>query len=384
MTASFGAPQELRFGPALGFSDQELGGVRWRVLGLTCGAADRVLFVAQDEGLRTELLRYLTVHAMQPVLWSLPLAVVLIWLAVTGGLGALGRLAQDVAERSDGRLEPIGEAGVPTEVLPLIRALNRLMLQLRGTLALERRFAADASHELRTPLAIVRTHAQVARRAKDPGELQDALAAVDKGVERAARLVNQLLSLARLGSDSPPRDGEAASLAGAVGDAVADRQPAAVAKSIRLDCHLPERESAPVGVSGTALDLLVGNLVDNAIKYTPAGGWIAVTVQSEPQAAILRVEDSGPGIPAEDRELVVRRFYRGRDSDQPGAGLGLSIVKRICDLYGATLIFDDSGAQAGPAGGSAPGPGLRVEVRFPPLGLGMVGSRVGGEPPASS
>lgn len=375
LISAFGAAPSTRLAKQLGYSDQEIAGTRWRVFGLPCQERGQVLYVAQDYSIRHELVQFLTRHALQPILWSLPLAVLLVWLAVTGGLAPLARLARDVAERSDRRLDPIGEEGLPAEIRPLIQAINRLMAQLRGTLAIERRFAADASHELRTPLAIIRTHAQVAQRAEDPLERNLALASVDRGVEQAARLVTQLLSLSRLGFESRQGDCEDASLVIAASDVAAERQQAAAVKSIRLDCHLPDRDSCPVGVSAAMLDVLIGNLVDNAIKYTAPGGRVTVDVVALPAGARLTVVDTGPGIPPEERERVFERFYRRSGGEQPGAGLGLSIVKRICDLHGATIRLSDAGAPsadsaAGPSAlggaglGPVPLPGLRVEIEF--------------------
>jgi signal transduction histidine kinase len=372
LIGSFGAAPETRLAEQLGFSGQVIGTTRWRVFGLPNRDADQVLYVAQELSIRHELVTYLTLHALQPILWSLPIALVLIWLAVADSLRGLRRLARDLAERSESRLDPLPENGLPKEVRPVIRSLNGLMDKLRRTLAAERRFAADASHELRTPLAIIQTHSQLARQTQDPAVLHDALDAMDAGVERAARLVTQLLSLSRLTYDTAKRESDTDSLLSAVADAVEDRRKAADAKGIDLRCSLPSAEDVPVGLSPAILDVLIGNLVDNAVKFTPPGGQITVDVQRRDKTVTLVVSDTGPGIPEHERHRVFQRFYRSNDQSHPGAGLGLSIVKRICDVHGISLSVDDAGSTGPPKGA---GPGLRVELRFPRLDASNRGRR---------
>ncbi|MGE5154573.1 MAG: ATP-binding protein [Bdellovibrio bacteriovorus] len=353
VSAFGGAPQEP-LSETLGFSDQEIGQTRWRVYGLKTGLPEETLFVAQSYAIRRELIHFLTVHALQPMLWSLPLTVLLIWFAVSDGLRTLKTLARDIGRRSAERLTPVDESTVPVEVRPLTNALNGLLDQLDQALAVERRFASDASHELRTPLSVIRTHAQVALRSKEPIERAEALRGLITGVDRATHLCSQLLLLARLDPEAAESGSRAASLRDTVGEAVRDKQAAASAKSVSVSCNLPDQDPSVVTVDPSALSVLVGNLLDNAIKYTPAGGCVGVSVAPRGGRVLLQVADSGPGIPAADRPRVLQRFYRGNGSSVPGAGLGLSIVKRICELYGAELRLLDGDA----------GAGLCVEVVF--------------------
>lgn len=355
LASRFGAAPSQPLAATMGFSDQELEGTRWRVFGLPGADPAERLFVAQNYTIRRELVAFLTFQAMQPILWSLPVCALLIWLIASDGLRPLQRFAHRIARRSAERLEPLDEPGIPSELQPLTDAMNGLMQRLAEALGTERRFAADASHELRTPFAIIRTHAQIARRSTDPGERQAALDHLIQGVDRATRSISQLLTLARLQGESQAAKRGAASLARAVAQAVADRQTAARTRSIDLVAVLADTTPGVVEMPAATLGILLGNLLDNSLKYTPAGGRIAVTIESMPQATLLQVMDSGPGIPPGDRQRVFERFYRSPGQTQPGAGLGLAIVQRICDLYGLGIVLSDG----------ADGAGLCVAVTFP-------------------
>ncbi|WP_295398830.1 ATP-binding protein [uncultured Thiocystis sp.] len=354
LIGSFGAAPQEPLARQSGFSDQTLGPTQWRVFGFPTGRSGEVIYVAQNDGIRRELIEYLTLHALQPILWSLPLTVFLIWLAVADGLRPLSRLARAIGHRSAEQLAPIDARRVPAEIGPLIHALNGLMARLEQALDAERHFAADASHELRTPFAIIRTHAQIAQRSRDPEERAEALGKLIRGVDRATHLIAQLLILSRLQSRARDTAHETCSLVKTAQQAVADKQGAARAKSIEFGCKTPEGEPGLVGVSPGALSILVGNLLDNAIKYTPAGGRVAVTVSARREHVLLRVEDSGRGIPNENRMRVFDRFYRLPGQAEAGAGLGLAIVRRICELHGVGIELLDA----------EDGQGLLVEVGF--------------------
>jgi signal transduction histidine kinase len=355
LVASFGGAPATPLAATIGFSDQAFGGARWRVFGLPGNAPDEVLFVAQSYTIREELIHFLTIQALKPILWSLPVSVLLMWLAVGEGLRPLHRLARSIGRRSAERLEPIDGDGVPTEIRPLTTALNALMERLDQALAAERRFAADASHELRTPFAIIHTYAQIARRSGDPAERQAALDNLIRGVDRASRLISQLLMLARLQGELRATGRGVASLVRAAARVVADRQADAQAAALTLTAAAADGVPGVVAVPAAALSILIGNLVENGLKYTPPGGWVQVAIGSGRGTVALRVTDSGPGIPAADRERVFDRFYRPPGQTQPGSGLGLAIVRRICDLYGLRIEIRDG----------ADGVGLSVLVIFP-------------------
>ncbi|MBK1649185.1 ATP-binding protein [Rhabdochromatium marinum] len=382
LISNFGAAPDEPLGHAPGFSNHNIADTRWRVFGLPTGEADEMLYVGQSYAIRQELIEYLTLHALSPILWSLPLSVLLIWLAVTEGLRPLRRLRSQITHRSAEQLDPIEMRSIPVEIRPLTVALNGLMTRLDRALSAERHFAADASHELRTPFAAIRTHAQIAQRSQDPQERNQALAQLICGIDRASHLISQLLIFSRL--HQRVSDGEATncSLVTVAAQVVEDKSPVAQARKIALTLTTPPGEDALADIPPSPLAILIGNLLDNAIKYTPMGGQVRVMVMARREHLLLHVQDSGPGIPAANRARVFDRFYRPVGQSEPGAGLGLSIVQRICDLYAADIELLDadtgvnsvansdaetvtnSDAGSGASGGADRGAGLLVEVRL--------------------
>ncbi len=293
------------------------------------------------------------VRVLTPLLWALPLLVGLLWLGIGGGLAPLDRLARELAARDHRRLDPIPAEEVPREVMPLVQGLNDLFQRLDAAYLQQRRFTADAAHELRTPLAGIKTQAEVAMRATKDPERRKALEQVLQGVNRAVHLVRQLLVLARI-------DREAADLVFSRPDlhrlavsVLSEVTPSALGKGVELELQ----GEGPLPVRGNAdlLAILLRNLVENAIRYTPRGGCVLAKVEAEAGAARFTVADSGPGIPPEERERVFARFYRVAGGAPDGSGLGLSIVQRIAELHGANVQLR----------GRDEDPGLLVEVRFP-------------------
>jgi signal transduction histidine kinase len=355
LISTFGGAPDAPLGEAPGFSDQEIGETRWRVFGRTTEDPDEILFVAQSYTIRQELIRFLTIYALQPILWSLPVTALMIWFAVSDGLRPLRRLARDIGSRSSEQLTPVDPRWVPVEVRPLTDALNELLEELKNALSAERRFAADASHELRTPLTVIRAHAQIAERSQDAEERDQALGQLIQGVDRATHLVSQLLTFARLEPDAAEIEHGAWPLCETVAQVVEDERAALQTKSIAVEQIVPERDPCVVLLDPSILEILVRNLVTNAIKYTPEGGSIRIEIQTRGRHVVLQVADTGPGIPDAEKERIFERFYRTPGQHLPGAGLGLSIVGRICQLYGAdiTLLDGDDGH------------GLCAEVHFP-------------------
>jgi signal transduction histidine kinase len=270
---------------------------------------------------------------------------------VGNGLRPLRRVAGEVQRRDAHSLTPLAVERLPLEVAPLIDALNRLLLRLHEAFQAQRAFVADAAHELRSPLTAVRLELQLLDRAPDEAARLEARANLGAAVNRAIHLVEQLLTLAR----SEPREavGEwvGIPLEQAAADGTADANALAVAR--RIDLSL-EAEPAEVRGDRDALRVLVRNLVDNAVRYTPEGGRVRVSTHPQPFGATLEVQDTGPGIPPPDRERAFDRFYRRSNAPEGGSGLGLAIVKAIADRHGAQVRLDD-----------APGGGLKVTVSFP-------------------
>jgi two-component system sensor histidine kinase QseC len=350
---SLSAPQERLSPVDRGFSDSTVSGVRWRVFSAWVAGRKALVQVGERSAAREALSRQIALHLLLPLALGLPLLGVALTLAVGRALRPLRALADVVAARDPLRLEPIGAAGVPREVLPLVERLNALFARIAASIEKERAFTADAAHELRTPLAAIRAQAQVAYESADGGERSRALQQVMAGCDRAARLSEQLLTLARL-EDAASRKGfEACDLREVARSVLAERAQDAHSRGVALELHA----EAPARVQGDAalLHVLLRNLVDNAVRYGAEGGVVRVEAGASARGVVLRVIDRGPGIPAGERGRVLDRFHRLPGSGEPGAGLGLSIVSRIASLHGATLELRE-----GPQGR-----GLEVSLAFP-------------------
>jgi two-component system OmpR family sensor kinase len=292
----------------------------------------------------------LAVRTLAPFLLMMPLLVVFIWAVVGRALDPLKRLTSLVKARKVSALDPLPDEQQPAEVQPLVGALNDLLSRLSAALERERGFLADAAHELRTPLTALHLQMGTLARATDETERADAMAKLSEGVQRAIRLVEQLLSLAR----QEPRAQERRvriRLDELVRDVVAEMVPLADARQI--DLGISASEGAYVLGDADALRTLVRNLVDNAVRYTPVDGRVDLTVSSTP--AVLRIVDTGPGIAPGERRRVFDRFYRPPGTSPPGSGLGMAIVKAVADAHGASIELAD-----GPDGH-----GLAVTVTFP-------------------
>lgn len=281
----------------------------------------------------------------------------LIWVAVGRALRPLEAVRAEITRRDAPSLHALDTQHLPDEVAPLAEALNDLLAKLDRALAAQRGFIADAAHELRTPLTAVRLQAQLASRAQGPEEREAAFRRLLTGVDRASHLVEQLLQMARLEPDARPTAFSEVRLDALAKQMVAEFSSQAEAKEIDLGVGA----CLPVGVSGheESLRVMLSNLVDNALRYTPPGGRVDVEVGEEPGKAILSVTDTGPGIPAEERERVFDRFHRLAGADIPGSGLGLAIVRQVARLHGGEISLGD-----------APGGGLLARVVLPGLSSG--------------
>lgn len=336
----------------LGFSDIRDGTGEWRVYATKWGS--RTIQVVQPMDVRREMAFASALRTLLPLLLVVPLLSAAVWLTVGRALWPLQRVLQAVERRGASDLEPLAEAGLPSEITPLVAALNRLLRRLEESISAQRAFVGDAAHELRTPLAALRLQAQVLVRTAGETDRRAAGEELVAGVDRATRLVEQLLELAR----SEPGASEPAFVPCRLGDlvreAVAQFAAAAVAKGIDLGVDA----AGDVTVKGdpSSLRIVLRNLVDNAVRYTPAGGRVDVVAEQCDGRPTIAVTDTGPGIPPQEREHVFARFYRLAGSAESGSGLGLAIVRRIADLHRArvTLESGDGGA------------GLKVVVAFPP------------------
>jgi len=334
----------------LGLHTLDVQGRAWRTYSVA--TRDRVIQVAQPVEIRQRLAARAAWHSVVPLLFVTPLAALAIWWLAAQNLAPLDRLAREVRTRDERSLEPLPTGGLPDEVEPLASALNSLLGRLRSALDSQRDFVADAAHELRSPLTALKLQLRLLRQAGDDAARAAAIDAVAAGVERAARLIEQLLTLARSEPGAAPATREPFELGELTRETLAAMHPFAHDRGSELALDA----ARPVVIEGdrSALAAALRNLVDNAIRYAPPGSRIEVGVGSDEGAAWLRVDDAGPGIPAAERERVVDRFYRRAASGEEGSGLGLAIVRSVADRHGATLSLDDS-----PAGG------LRATLRFP-------------------
>jgi two-component system sensor histidine kinase QseC len=313
-------------------------GGAWRVFAAVDAGHDVKVLVGEEMATRHDILWAVLRSLLMPLMFALPLLSIVGWWAVHKGFEPLRRLSAGLALRQPQSLQPMVLAGdTPTEIQPLIHALNALLVRIDNMIVAERRFTADAAHELRTPIAAIRAQAQVALGAGSQIEQREhALRATVAGCDRATRLVEQLLTLSRLeSSPSPQALADKLDVSAIARRVAADLAPAALAQHQRLELEAPQAYSL------TGNDLLVGvllrNLIDNAIRYSPQGARILVSVGEVSGKVVVRVQDSGPGMLQADMDRLGERFFRVLGHDQPGSGLGWSIVRRISAVFGAQL-----------------------------------------------
>ncbi|MEO8188322.1 MAG: ATP-binding protein [Burkholderiaceae bacterium] len=328
---------------AEGFATVEHEGRSWRVYAARSGK--QAIQVAQPTALRAELAARSAGRVLLPVVIVLPFLALLVWWIVGRGLAPLAVVAQTLSQRDPTSLQPIAVDKLPIEVQPLVVSLNALLQRLHEAFDVQRRFAADAAHELRTPLTALTLQIQLAARAQSADERAIAFERMEQGVKRATRLVHQLLTMARLDPEAAQKPAVPTDLAALATAVVNEPRPLAAQKSIVLDVDA----RTPVWVIGQedALRILLTNLIDNAIRYTAPSGRVHVSVQPRGATAQLIVQDTGPGIPADERERVFDRFYRGRDAAAGGSGLGLAIVRRIASLHAGTVTLSAGDAGSG-------------------------------------
>ncbi|WP_186125371.1 ATP-binding protein [Burkholderia gladioli] len=337
----------------LGFSTERTDRGEWRVYGAIVG--DNVVQLAQPLSVRNRLAASVALRTVWPLILLLPFLGAAVWMIVGRGMRPLRRVTRAVESRRPEALDPLPDNRLPQEVQPLVHALNGLLARLAAALDTQKAFVADAAHELRTPLAAVQIQAQLVARAQDDETRREALADLQSGVTRATRLAEQLLALARSEPDGATVR-EPVALADVLAHCVSAQ--AVVAQKRNIDLGIEEAQPAIVDADIGALRVMLNNVLDNAVKYTPEGGRIDVSLSFDEGRVLVRVADSGPGIPPEERERVFDRFYRDSSArmrtDVSGSGLGLAIVKRVAAQQRAIVTLGES-----PAGG------LLVEIAFP-------------------
>ncbi|MBE7939585.1 MULTISPECIES: sensor histidine kinase [Ramlibacter] len=341
-------PSGLPSQTLLGFSEARVNGVRYRIYSVQ--SPEHTVQIAQDLDARDNRARLLATRAILPIVLLAPVLMLVVWWLIDRSLAPVQRMQAQVAHRAADDLSPLPLGGLPEEIFPLVQELNLLFGRLREALAAQQQFVADAAHELRSPLTALKLQAQALRRDPDP----QAIERLNEGITRAIALSGQMLSLAREEAGAPGEGFRAVELEQLAREAVAEVLPQAQARGI--DLGLAE-DAAAATVQGRpeALHVLLRNLLENALKYTPEGGRVDLRMGIEGGRPWLAVEDSGPGIPEAERARAFDRFFRVPGAAGEGSGLGLAIVKAIADRHGAAVALD-----ASPGLG-----GLRATVRFP-------------------
>jgi two-component system OmpR family sensor kinase len=335
-------------------TDGAPGGTTWHSYSLA--GDDRKIQVAQSLETRRELAFEQTLRLLAPALLALPLLGLLIGWVVKRNLEPVRVLGDALARRPEGSFDAVPSAALPKELLPLVAGFNKMLERLTQAMAAQRAMVADAAHELRTPLAAVRLQAQHLQRLQGQEERAAAHDSLVRGIERMTRLVAQLLTLARLEPGAAARDrADRVHLDMLVREVLAELVPMANARGVELSLSCDD-ELALAG-EAAGLRALVGNLVDTALRYTPSGGAVEVTVSRNVDDAVLVVSDNGPGLADDQRELVLQRFYRVPGSPGDGSGLGLAIAAAVVRQQGGRMKLLD-----------ADGGGLRVEVCLPAAG----------------
>ena len=334
-----------------GYHNVPLGDYHWRVFVLHDAGEQTSVMVAERSDVRGELVGLIARRLLLPDLLGLPILALLVWLAIGWGLAPLAAMVSYIKSRGPDNLAPLLLAPLPLELEPMVAALNRLLLQVGQLLAREQRFLADAAHELRTPLAVLRIHAQNAQQAPDPVDRANALLQLGDGVERATRVVTQLLTLARLEPAAVQLSMTRLDFAALVRQELAELTPLALDRQQELELQT-HGDDFNLLADAPSLATLLQNLVGNALQYTPDGGRICVCIEALPATLVLRVQDSGPGVAVELRDKLFERFYR--QGMGQGAGLGLSIVQRVVELHGGSIELRDG-----------PLSGLEVQVTLP-------------------
>jgi two-component system sensor histidine kinase QseC len=319
-----------------GFRTTLIDGMRWRVFATYGGERDVLVYVGEQMDSRSSILWAVLRSTLWPMLVALPLLALAVWWAVRRGVTPLRRLGRTLTKREPQALDPITLDGAPSEMAPMLDALNGLFRRIGELMASERRFTADAAHELRTPIAAIRAQAQVALAETDDARRGHALRATVAGCDRAAHLVEQLLTLSRL-EGGAELESKALELGALVRGVVADAAPAAIHK--RQNIKVDADETCQVRGDPAMFAVLVRNLVDNAIRYSPQGADIRVELARPPGHVRLLVEDSGPGMPEEEMARCGERFFRVLGSGESGSGLGWSIVRRIASVQQATVAI---------------------------------------------
>lgn len=337
-----------------GFSDHVMKDDDWRIYSVNDQKNGVKVVVAELYNLRRELADDIARSNANILLITYPVFGILVWVIISFALRSVSRVTTEISNRASTFLEPVQLREIPIEIKPLVAELNQLFIRLKLAFERNKRFAADAAHELRTPLAALKTHVQVALKTENEQDRRKALQKVIESVDRSSHVVAQLLTLSRLGEEEALVDVKPVDLHKLATEIIAYLAPHALEKNIEIELYPPPAYPIVLG-NDTAIGILIRNVVDNAIRYTPGGGEVKIAIVEENDTVILRTIDTGTGIPPELRERVFERFYRILGTKASGSGLGLAIVTQIAALHHAKIKLST------PANGI----GLQFDVAFP-------------------
>lgn len=340
----------------VGFSDLLIKDNDWRAYADIDPVSHSKVVVAELYEIRNRLTDLITRNNGYILLLTFPIFALLIWIIVGLALRSVTKVTTEISNRASTYLEPVNAENIPIEIKPLVIELNQLFIRLKLAFDRNKRFAGDAAHELRTPLAALKTQTQVALKADNDVDRHHALLKVLQGVDRSSHVVTQLLTLSRLNQEETLHDIHPLDIHKLTTDILAFLVPVAFEKNIDIELQPAPHQVTVLG-NDTVLGILIRNIVDNAIRYTSPGGGIVVAILNKGPQIILRVTDTGPGIPPELRERVFERFYRILGTNASGSGLGLAIVSQIAELHHAQIVL----------GTGANGKGLQFDVIFQAL-----------------
>ncbi len=331
---------------SVGLSTSLINNHKWHVSTAYNASNHLTIMVAEKSDYRQELENRLTQDSLVVMLITYPFLGFLIWFVVGRGLATLKRVADEVHQREPSYLEPVDLESVPSEIEPLVSELNSLFRRLKAAFEREKRFTADAAHELKTPLAALSTQTQVALRATTEEEKKGALLKVLSGVSRSSHVIQQLLTLSRLEPEAGLTSTTSINLAKQASEIIGMLAPVAIEKNIELEL-INSESTATIKGNITAIDILIRNLVDNAIRYSPENCHVQIEIREDKDHVELFVRDNGPGIPEELHKRIFERFFRIIGNNAPGSGLGLSIVQQIVTLHHATIALHTPASKQG-------------------------------------
>lgn len=351
---SYNSPQIPMSDGNPGFSNSYVGSNVWRVFTYKNPENNITIIVAENNRQRAILKNALATNNLIIMLITIPLLGTLIWYIVNKTLLKIRSITKEISQRAPRYLEEVHIQQIPIEIQPLIDELNKLFRRLEEAFEREQRFAADAAHELRTPMAAIKTQTQVAVHSQSEQELKGALQKILAGVDRSTHVVQQLLTLSRLNPGSSMDQHKAINLVAIAQEIISELIPLAIENDIEIELITNEEHIMLLG-NPASIGILVRNLVDNAIRYSPEYGKVKVEISKTLENILLRISDNGPGIPEKLHHRVFERFFRVLGTQKPGSGLGLAIVHQIALLHDANLKLSKP----------AEGTGLIVEISFP-------------------